>query len=169
MRRAPKGAKVSRALRALEQVPKIHILEDPNEIDEKLIKGKAASYYKDSQEIFVNGLYQAVNRMASELEIHLVGKGEGELVRSAALQASRRAIAKCVGKGVVHAISKRLVKEWSAEDLEKATTPEALSLPADDYRQMLPEAKRYALQEIQTREVKDAVSSDRSENNLVNA
>ncbi len=169
VRSAPKGAKVSRALRALEQVPKMHILEDPNQIDEKLIKGKAASYYKDSQEIFVNGLYPAVSRMASELELLLVGKGESELVRGAALQASRRAIAKCVGKGVVHAISKRLVKEWSAEDLEKATTPEALSLPADDYRQMLPEAKRYALQQIQTQEVKDAVSSDRSENNLVNA
>ena len=91
------------------------------------------------------------------------------MVRGAALQASRRAIAKCVGKGVVHAISKRLVKEWSAEDLEKATTPEALSLPADDYRQMLPEAKRYALQQIQTREVKDAVSTDIANHNLVDA
>ncbi len=53
--------------------------------------------------------------------------------------------------------------------MKKATTPEALSLPADDYRQMLPEAKRYALQQIQTQEVKDAVSSDITDNNLVNA
>ena len=48
------------------------------------------------------------------------------MVRDAALQASRRAIAKCVNRGVMHAIGKRLVKEWSAEDLEKQQL-EALS------------------------------------------
>ena len=162
VKRAPEGAKASRSLRALEQVPQIHILEDPAQIDEKMIKGKAASYYKDSQEIFVNGLYPAVNRMATELGNLLVGKGEAELVRSIALTASRRTIAFSVGKAVCFAISKRLVEEWSLSDLEKATTPEALSLPADDYRKTLQDAKRYALEKIQIHELESSTLKEKA-------
>ena len=146
----------------MEQVPQIHILEDPAQIDEKMIKGKAASYYKDSQEIFVNGLYPAVNRMATELGNLLVGKGEAELVRSIALTASRRTIAFSVGKAVCFAISKRLVEEWSLSDLEKATTPEALSLPADDYRKTLQDAKRYALEKIQIHELESSTLKEKA-------
>lgn len=152
IRRAPKGAKSSKALKALEQVPKIHILTEPALIDEKSIKGKVASYYKDSQEIFVNGLYLAVDRMSSELEVAMASIGEGEERREAILTTARRSMAFRVGKAFFYAISKRLVEEWNANDLERATSPEALSLMADDYRQGLVEAKRHATQLIKIKE-----------------
>ena len=152
IRRAPKGAKTSKALKAMEQVPKIHILTEPALIDEKSIKGKAASYYKDSQEIFVNGLYPAVDRMSSELDAAMASIGDGEARREAILTTARRSMAFRVGKAVCYAISKRLVEEWTADDLERATSPEALSLMADDYRQGLVEAKRHATQVIRIKE-----------------
>ena len=154
VRRAPRGAKMSKALQALERVPKIHILDDPTDIEDKSIKGKAACYYKDSQEIFVNGLYPAVDRMAAELEAEMAGEGEPEERRTAIVTAARRSMAFRVGKAVCYAISKRLVEEWNAEDLDKATSPESLSLMADDYRQGMSEAKRYAKQQIKLEDVK---------------
>ena len=154
VRLAPKGAKLSKALQALERVPKIRILDDPTDIEDKSIKGKAACYYKDSQEIFVNGLYPAVDRMATELEAEMASEGEPEERRTAIVTAARRSMAFRVGKAVCYAISKRLVEEWNAEDLDKATSPESLSLMADDYRQGMSEAKRYAKQQIKLEHVK---------------
>jgi hypothetical protein len=155
VRRAPLGAKTSKSLQALEQVPKIHILIKPSDIDEKSIKGKAASYYKESQEIFVNGLYPAVDRMASELEAAMAGQGDAEERREIILTASRKSMAFRVGKAVCYAISKRLVEEWNGDDLDKATSPESLSLMADDFRQGMQETKRYVLQQLRVQEVKN--------------
>ena len=154
VRRAPRGAKMSKALQALERVPKIRILVDPTDIEDKSIKGKAACYYKDSQEIFVNGLYPAVDRMAAELEAEMAGEGEPEERRTAILTAARHSMAFRVGKAVCYGISKRLVEEWNADDLDKATAPESLSLMADDYRQGMSEAKRFAKRQIKLEDVK---------------
>ncbi len=154
VRLAPKGAKTSKSLQALERVPKIHILDDSTDIDDKSIKGKAGCYYKDSQEIFVNGLYPAVDRMAGELEADLAGIGDAEERRTAIVTAAQRFMAFRVGKAVCYAISKRLVEEWTSEDLDKATSPESLSLMADDYRQGVSEAKRYAKQQMKLEDVR---------------
>jgi hypothetical protein len=48
-----------------------------------------------------------------------------------------------VGKATCFAISKRLVDGWSLEDLDRATSPESLSLAADDYRQSMLASRRW--------------------------
>lgn len=58
-----------------------------------------------------------------------------------------------VGKAVCYAISKRLSDDWNADDLDKATSPESLSLAADDFRQGMNEAKRYARTQLKVMEV----------------
>ena len=148
VRIAPEGAKASESSRALERAPDIRILIDPEEINEKEMKGRAGRYYKDSQTLFVNGLYPVVERMAQDLEKELSGAGEPEAVRAAAVQAARRSMAFRVGKTACYAISKRLAEDWSTDDLDRATSPESLSMAADDYRQSLSDAKKYAKSEI---------------------
>ena len=143
LRVAPQGAKASRAMRALEKVPQLRILDDQKEIDEKGIRGKAAAYYKESQEIFVNGLYPSIDKMANEIQPEFINIGDDEETRSFVLTACKRSMAYRVGKGVIYAISKKLVDEWSTDDLDKATSPEALSLMADDYKQSLTDARKF--------------------------
>ncbi|WP_205928672.1 hypothetical protein [Rhizobium leguminosarum] len=46
-------------------------------------------------------------------------------------------------KAKCFAISKRLVDGWSIEDLDRATSPEPLSLAADDYRQSMSAARKW--------------------------
>jgi len=53
-----------------------------------------------------------------------------------------------VGKATCYAISKRLVDGWSLEDLDKATSPESLSLAADDYRQSMSTARKWIAAEL---------------------
>lgn len=153
VRKAPDGSKLSRSAQSLERVPEIKILTDPDEITEKNLKGRAGRFYKDAQTLFVNGLYSAAERMAVELDAELRMSGEPEVVRSAVLKASRKFMAFRVGKATCYAISKRLSDDWSSDDLDRATSPESLSLAADDYKQSISQAKRYAKELIKTADV----------------
>lgn len=148
IRRAPQGARASQSSQALERVPEITVLVDPEAIEEKALKGRAARYYKETQSLFVNGNYPVVYRMADDLGRELSDKGDPETVREVALKASRRSMAFRVGKATCYAISKRMSEDWSGDDLDIATSPESLSMAADDYRQSLSDAKRYAFEQI---------------------
>lgn len=148
IRKAPEGAKLSRESMALERAPTIEILREPAEIEAKGIKGRAGKYYKDAQTLFVNGLYSAVDRMAGELEAQFAGTAEAEALRAIVLRAAQRSTAFRVGKATCFAISKRLVDDWSLEDLERATSPESLSLAADDYRQSINAARKWIKTEL---------------------
>jgi hypothetical protein len=156
IRKAPEGAQPSTVSKALERVPEINILIDPEEILEKGIKGRAGRFYREAQTIFVNGLYPVVERMAEELERELVGDGEPEAIREIALKAARRYTAYRVGKAVCYAISKRLATEdWTMDDLERATAPESLSMAADDYRQSIPSAKKWSKDQLKALQIKE--------------
>lgn len=150
VRKAPEGSKLSRSAQALERVPKIEILIDPDNITEKELRGRAGKYYKETQLLFINGLYSVVERMGTELEVEMRGLGEPEIVRSAILKSCRKFMAFRVGKATCYAISKRLSDDWSSDDLDRATSPESLSLAADDFRQSLASARKYAKELIQT-------------------
>jgi hypothetical protein len=153
VRKAPAGSKPSKSMQALERVPQITILTDPDEISDKGLKGRAGKYYAESQTLFVNGLYPIVERMAAELEQELTGTGEPETVRTECLRAARRSEAFRVGKVTCYAISKRLSEDWSTDDLERATSPESLSMAADDYKQGLNVAKKWAREMIKASQI----------------
>ena len=158
-RKAPEGAKATKSSKALERVPEIEILTDPDEINEKLLKGRAGRYYKEAQTLFVNGLYPVVDRLAQELERELSGAANDPgIVREAAIMATRRSIAFRVGKTACYAISKRLSEDWTEDDLELATSPESLSMAADDYKQSISDAKRYAKGLIKAAELNSAAA-----------
>jgi hypothetical protein len=159
VRKAPEGSKLSRSAQSLERVPEIRILIDPDEIGEKNLKGRAGRYYKDAQTLFVNGLYSAAERMAVELDAELRTAGEAEVVRSAVMKASRKFMAFRVGKATCYAISKRLSDDWSSDDLDRATSPESLSLAADDYKQSISAAKRYAKELIRTADIPEEAAA----------
>ena len=158
MRKAPDGSKLSRSAQSLERVPEIKILTTDKDITEKNLKGRAGRFYKDAQTLFVNGLYSVVDRMVAELEPELrtLASGDSESVRRASLEASRKYMAFRVGKATCYAISKRLSDDWSGDDLDRATSPESLSLAADDYKQSIRQAKRYVQELIK----KDNVPSE---------
>jgi hypothetical protein len=101
VRRAPEGAQASLYSKAFERVPEVKILTDPELIADKLLKGRAGRFYKDGQELFVNGLYPVVERMAAELEREFAGSADPEEVRDAAVRASRKSMAFRVGKVVL--------------------------------------------------------------------
>ena len=135
------------------------ILTDPEQIADKLLKGRAGRFYKDGQELFINGLYPVVDRMAAELESEFAGTSDPEEIREAALRASRKCMAFRVGKVVCFGLSKRLADDWNVDDLDTATSPESLSMAADDYRQSLAIGKRWVKELLKVNQVEGVVAA----------
>lgn len=154
IRLAPEGATASKLSRALERAPEITILVDPEQIAEKGMKGRAAKFYQDPPALFVNGLYPAVEKMAAELAAEFPDAADPDEARALAVDAARRTMAFRVGKATCFALAKKLLDDWSMEDLDRATSPESLSMAADDYRQSLRDGKKYIKEQIKI----DAVS-----------
>ena len=109
----------------------------------------------DAQTLFINGLYSAVDRMIADLEPELRARGDAEIVRAAALKSSQRFMAFRCGRATCYAISKRLSDDWSSDDLDKATSPESLSMAANDYKQSLKDAKRWGVDFIKASTVEE--------------
>jgi hypothetical protein len=143
VRLAPDGAVASKLSRALERAPEIKILTDVAEIADREMKGRAARFYGEVQTLFVNGLYPVVEKMANELANEFADASDPDEARAIAMQASQRMLAYRVGKATCYALAKRLLDDWATEDMEKATSPESLSMAADDYRQSLVSARRW--------------------------
>lgn len=155
---APDGATASKLSRALERAPEIKILTDPTEIADKGIKGRAAKFFQDPPMLFVNGLYPAVDKMAAELALEFPDAADPDEARALAVDASRRTMAFRVGKATCFALAKKLLDDWSMEDLERATSPESLSMAADDYRQSIRDGKKYVKEAVKIEAVSTLVA-----------
>ncbi|MGO6788716.1 hypothetical protein ACCS70_18860 [Rhizobium ruizarguesonis] len=81
--------------------------------------------------------------MADELANEFIDAEDPDEARSMAIQAAQRTLAFRVGKAICFALAKRFLDDWSTEDLDRATSPESLSMAADDYRQSLAAARKW--------------------------
>jgi hypothetical protein len=119
----PAGAKRAELFKNLER----------NEIEEKELKGRAARYYLEPGSLFVNMQYPAIAEMKAQLEGEYASASDPELMRSFALQIAERTMILRVGRTVVYALAKQLNKEWDQKAVEIASSPESLSMAADDF------------------------------------
>ena len=78
-----------------------------------------------------------------------------------ALELAERTIIIRVGRAVVYAVAKQLNREWTAEDMTRAQSPEGFSLAADGYVDALQNARRRMGRELRTprQEVVDTIQA----------
>jgi hypothetical protein len=138
----PSGARRASIYDNLERAPQIVPLSDPEDIDEKNIRGRAGRYYNEQNQLFVNLLYPAVAEMREVLEAEYASASEPEAMRLLASQQSEHQMVLRVGRAVVYALAKKLSREWDREAVERAMSPESLSVAADDYTGSLQSARR---------------------------
>jgi hypothetical protein len=85
----PEGAAATVLYEIYEKAPEIIMLDTPEQIEEKGLKGKAAEFIVQTGVLFVNGLYEAVDRTITEVEPEYVGQGDPETVRNRGGKLSR--------------------------------------------------------------------------------
>jgi hypothetical protein len=138
----PEGATVTSLYEIYEKPPKITMLVTPEQVLEKGLKGRAAEFIMETGDLFVNGLYEAVDRTVADIEPEFDGQIEPETMRELVTGAARRALAYRVGKATVYALAKRANEDWGEADMLAALSKESLSIAADNYDESLPLVKR---------------------------
>ncbi len=138
----PTGAKRAEMFKNLERAPDIILLREDAEIDEKGLRGRAARYFMEASQLFVNMQYSAIAEMKSQLEAEYADAHDPDLMRKLALQHSEDTMILRVGRTVVYALAKQMNKEWSQNDLVTASSPESLSMSADDFGDAMQTVRR---------------------------
>ena len=122
-----------------EPAPEILILREPQDIAARGVQERAARYYPETHQLFVNGLYPAVGEMQHGLLAEFAWAADQELVRAQALLLSEQAMAARVGRMLVFALSKQ--GRWHEQEVAQAWSVQALCLAADDYGSSLASAR----------------------------
>ena len=138
----PTGAKRAEMFKNLERAPEIIPLNTDEDIDEKGLKGRAARYVMEAGQLFVNMKYPAVSEMRAQLEAEYAAASDLELMRSLAQQHAQDSMILRVGRTVVYALAKQLNKEWDQKALEAASSPESLSMAADNFADAMQNVRR---------------------------
>jgi hypothetical protein len=138
----PIGAKRARISLNAERAPEIIPLHEESAIEEKGLKGKAAKFYPEAGQLFVNMHYHSVAEMRTQLELEYAHALEPEAMRRMAKELAERTMIIRVGRAVVYALAKQLNQEWTTEDMARAQSPESLSIAADDFIDGLQNVRR---------------------------
>ena len=138
----PSGAKRAEIYKNAERAPEIILLHDDAEIDEKGIRGRSARFVMEAGQLFVNMKYPALDEMRSVLENEYAAASDPDVMRQLARQHSERTMILRVGRTVVYALAKQLNKEWDQNALDIASSPECLSMAADDYSDAMQNVRR---------------------------
>jgi hypothetical protein len=138
----PAGARKATIVLNAERAPKIILLREEEQIEEKGLKGKAAKFYSEPGELYLNMQYSSIAEMRELLEREYADAPDPDTMRRMALEFSERSAVIRVGRAVVYALAKQLNREWTREDVEKALSPESLSLAADDFSDALQNVRR---------------------------
>jgi hypothetical protein len=156
----PQGAKRASLSLNADRAPEITLLHDEAQIEEKGLKGKAAKFYRDTSQLFVNMRYPSVMLMREQLETEYAAAPDPELMRRLAAEQAERTMVSRVGRAVVFALAKQLNREWTSEDMTRAQSPESLSLAADDFMDALQNARRKMGQTLRTSKSESAELTD---------
>ena len=138
----PEGATTTALYEIYEKAPQIIMLHTPEEVEEKGLRSKAAEFIVQTGVLFVNGLYEAVDRTIADVEPEFVGQAEPEALRKMMVDAARNTMAFRVGKATVFALAKRANQDWSENDMVTALTKESLSIAADNYEESINQVRR---------------------------
>ena len=138
----PSGAKKADIFKNLERAPEIIPLWEDAEIEEKGIRGRAARYIMEAGQLFINMQYPAIGEMRAVLETEYADASDAETLRLLAKQHSERTLILRIGRTVVFSLAKQLNKEWDQKSLETASSPESLSMAADNFFDSLQNVRR---------------------------
>jgi hypothetical protein len=134
---APAAPPKSR-LPTYERPPEIIGLRTPDQIKERALEGRAAKFYPQSHQIFVNLAYPAVRQMVSALltEAEAPPGADEEEARRIATETAEWALTKRIARAVVYSLSKKALG-WRPEEVSRSQSAESLSLIADDWAALM--------------------------------
>ena len=122
-----------------EVAPQIVPLRDEADIRGRGMDKKAARFYPETHQLFINATYSGFTAFAGVLEAEFNTVDDLELLRKAALETAEHLLTYRICRKLVHALAKR--EMWNPPEVDQATSMYSLTLAVDDNAELLPEAR----------------------------
>lgn len=121
-----------------ERPPEIIGLRTTEQVKERALEGRAAKFYPQSHQIFVNLSYPAVQQLSAALlaDSPLQGGSLEEAGRLIATETAEWALTKRISRAIVYTLSKKSLG-WRPDEVARSQSTESLSLIADDWAPVL--------------------------------
>jgi hypothetical protein len=125
-----------------ERPPEIIGLRTAEQIKERSLEDRAAKFYPQAHQIFVNLAYPAVRHMASALlaEAEVPPGADEERARRLAAETAEWALTRRIARAVVYSLSKKALG-WRPEEVSRSQSAESLTLVADDWASVMDTAR----------------------------
>lgn len=126
-----------------ELAPELLLVREPEEIADRNLTHRAARYYPESHQLFINLGYNSVQRLAASLRAAAPAVATGLAVDAVATSIAEQDLILRVGRALVMGLAKRdLNQGWNEADKRMAVGSEALTIAADDIFANRPELMR---------------------------
>jgi len=122
-----------------EVPPQIVPLRDEADIRERGMEGKAARFYPETHQLFLNTAYSAFAQFAAQLQQLHATHEDQEAVRRAALTTTERILTRQICRKLVFGLGKR--GTWHPWEVDQACSMYSLTLAADDSGAFYAEAR----------------------------
>ncbi|MCR0985126.1 ATP-binding protein [Roseomonas populi] len=117
----------------VEDAPEILVLREPQEIADRNLTYRAARYYPESHQLYINMAYPSVQRQVEMLVQAAPSSTPPELVKAEAVAAAEQDLLLRVGRALVFGLGKRdAASGWNEVDKRAATSSETLTIAAED-------------------------------------
>ncbi|MBR0651314.1 ATP-binding protein [Roseomonas terrae] len=126
----------------LEVIPELLLLRDEQEIADRNLTHRAARFYPETHQLYVNLGYPSVQRVADALIATAPAEVPAEQAQAAALTIAERMLVLRLGQALLYGLSKREAKGWAPIEKQQATSSEMLTLAADTLAALLLEARQ---------------------------
>ncbi len=129
-----------------EIAPQIVPLRDTADIRERGMESKAARFYAETHQLFINTSYAAFTTMRENLEREFATFDDQERMRRSAMIAAEEALTRQVCRKLVYGLAKREI--WPKWEIEQATSAICLTLAADDHGSLVKDARNKMQSEL---------------------
>ena len=131
------GRKKSKARRAVSRAPHIVWLDKDEQVKEGELEERAGRYEPVTNKLYLNALHSSVSGKVKFLEDRYAPQVSLEAVRDEIVDQVKVAMALHIGTTVVCALAKEGLRTWRDDDLEKASSSEALTVSADNSEMLM--------------------------------
>jgi hypothetical protein len=116
------------------------MLRDGSDIRDRWLEGRAAVFYPETKQLFVNLTYESVIRFQADLLEAALDLGEQKMLPAYAREVAEVIFVRRLMRAVLFAIAKNLNPvNWQDGHVDKAMSPEALSIVGDDFADVMAE------------------------------
>lgn len=125
------GKKASTTVKRPHKMFNLHPLTKEQDIIEKEIVNKSARYVRNTNDLFINMNYPVIKQMFDNLIIHYPNV-DRMLFDARANELIGKRMIQRIGDTIIIALVKEQKSIWTREDVNKALTPESLSMAAEN-------------------------------------